>query len=66
MNRNYFNAKLCKSCETVCPYCGKTEQYQDDALAEDETIEQECGECGKIFLVTASISVTHHCYKKED
>jgi hypothetical protein len=64
-NKGYFNAEVCHSCETVCPYCGETEPYTGDGLQEDETVEQECGKCKKTFLMTASVSVSHHCWKQD-
>ena len=37
--------------EEECPYCGHTEQYQGDPLAEDERTESECRECGKTYTI---------------
>ena len=45
--------------DTNCPYCDAgVEICHDDGYGyqEDETYEQECGECGKTFAYTTSIS----------
>ena len=50
---------------TKCPYCEHEQNYTGDPLGEDEGTEVDCEECKKEYLVTASVSVTHKCYKKK-
>jgi len=62
MNWDY---EVCSSGEVICPYCKTKDQFTSDALGDDETCEEICGNCGKDFIVRAMVSVDHQCEKKE-
>lgn len=61
-----FDYEVCSSGEVICPYCKHKDGFTSDALGDDETCEEQCSGCGKTFIVRASVSVDHQCYKKED
>jgi len=51
-----------------CPYCGKSQQINHDdgyGYEEWEIYEQECGDCGKIFVYTTSISFYYEASKAD-
>lgn len=48
--------------DTECPYCGKDQEICTDdgyGVEEGETFSQECGDCGKTFAYTTTISISH-------
>lgn len=48
----------CDDNDVICPYCGN--RYQPEAEDFDEdTREEECGECGKTYKLHDSFTVTH-------
>lgn len=49
--------------EIVCPYCGA--KFSDDWELEDEQ-DVECGECGKMFHMEPTFSVTYTTSKIEE
>jgi len=52
-------------CNIICPYCGnKTQADSCDGDASEDTSTRECDECGKEFVLYASISVTYHTAQK--
>ena len=42
-----------------CPYCGSHYQPESEDFSEDQR-DEECGECGKKYYLSQSISITHH------
>jgi hypothetical protein len=51
-----------------CPYCGcGMEVCHDDGFGYDEDVlhEQECGECGKLFVFNTSISFHYSGHKAD-
>jgi hypothetical protein len=51
-----------------CPYCGKEQEINHDdgyGFGEDIRYQQECGDCGKTFAFTTSISVDHRAHKAD-
>ena len=49
-----------------CPYCGHEQDINHDdgyGYAEDETFEQECHQCEKIFAYTTEITFYHTAHK---
>lgn len=54
--------------DTKCPYCGADVEINHDdgyGYSEDETHQQECGECGKTFTYTTTICF-HYSPSKAD
>lgn len=52
--------------DVKCPYCGEEQEIcHDDGYGYEEgkTYEQECADCGKIFVYTTSISFYHEVSK---
>ena len=52
--------------DVECPYCGEgLEICHDDGhgMEEDELHEDECSKCGKAFVFTTSISISHEAQK---
>ena len=49
----------------ICPYCKHKQRFTDDALGEDEELEEECEECGKEYLVIGQCNYWFNCRKKE-
>lgn len=43
---------------TICPYCGEGHQPEAETW-DEEAREEECGECGRRYLVHQSFSVCH-------
>ena len=51
--------------DVECPYCGKWQEINHDddyGYTEDETFEQECWNCDKVFAYTTSV---HFYYEAE-
>ena len=56
------------SYDVECPYCGKGQEINHDdgrGYDENETHQQECGDCGKIFVFTTSISYYYEAAKAD-
>ncbi len=51
-------------CNVICPYCLNAYQAESEDYDENER-EEECGKCGKTYLVSQSFSVTHHTRPSE-
>ena len=54
--------------DTECPYCDAPIEINHDdgaGYAEDETHQQECGECEKTFVFTTSIHFSYSPYKAD-
>ena len=52
--------------DVVCPYCDwRREANPCDGDASEDPSEHECEECGKTFILYASISITYHTKAKE-
>lgn len=54
--------------DVECPYCGKGDEIcHDDGYGyeEDQLHQQECGECGKIFIYETSISFSYEAAKAD-
>jgi len=48
--------------DVECPYCNSTQEINHDdgyGYAEDETHDQECGDCGKTFQYTTELSLNY-------
>ena len=45
----------------ICPYCYAKYQVESEDYDEDSH-EDECGECGKKYRLAQHFSVTHHTY----
>lgn len=58
--------EICSSGEVKCPYCFYEDDYTGDALGDEETTEVTCQNCGKTFIIRASVSVEHYCETMED
>ena len=53
-------------CDIICPHCGWNRQAEPcDGDASEDPSEHECDECGKPFILYASISITYHTKAKE-
>lgn len=51
----------------VCPYCGyKDPDSGDHDFGGDESMELDCGQCGKVFLAREVVSVAYTTYKIEE
>ena len=53
-------------CDVICPNCGY--RYQADPCDGDGNeapSDRECDECGKVFVLYASFSITYHTQAKE-
>ena len=49
-----------------CPYCGEeVEICHDDGYSESEKYNQECHNCGKVFVFTTTISIDHELAKAD-
>ncbi len=49
-----------------CPYCGKGNDINHDdgyGYEEGELFEQECGDCGKTFAYSSSMSWNHEAFE---
>lgn len=56
------------SADIQCPYCGvdqKINPVDGMGYAEDEIHQQECGDCGKMFVFTTSISYYYDADKAD-
>lgn len=54
--------------DVECPYCGKWQEINHDdgyGYEEDETFQQECDDCGKVFAYTTSVSYDHEASKAD-
>jgi len=54
--------------DVECPYCGKPQEINHDdgyGYEEDEPHNQECGDCGKVFAFTTSISFYYDAYQAD-
>ena len=54
--------------DVQCPYCGAGQDIcHDDGYGyeEDQLHEQECGECGKVFVFQTSISFYYEAQKAD-
>lgn len=52
--------------DTECPYCHKDQEINTDdgyGLDDGGTFNQECGDCGKTFIFTTTITVSHEAYE---
>ena len=49
----------------ICPYCGSSYQPEAEEFDEQER-EEECGKCGKTYLVYNEFSVTHYTRTAEE
>ena len=65
---NYFEpGDQMDDCDIICPHCGnRTQADSCDGDASEDPSERECDECGKLFILYASWSVTYHTEAKED
>lgn len=56
------------SYDVECPYCGEGQEINHDdgyGYGEDDTHEQQCGECDKNFAYTTAISFDHYASKAD-
>jgi DNA-directed RNA polymerase subunit RPC12/RpoP len=54
--------------DVECPYCGEGQEINHDdgyGYEEDRTHQQECGDCGKTYVYTTSISFYHDAEKAD-
>ena len=54
--------------DVECPYCGEGQEINHDngyGYKEDETYEQECGECGKTFIYRTAPHYAHMTCKAD-
>ncbi len=54
--------------DVECPYCEKYQEINHDdghGYSEDETHQQECGDCGKTFVFTTSILYYYEAEKAD-
>ena len=52
--------------DVECPYCGAEQDIDHDdgyGYEEDETYQQECSECEKVFSYTTSVSYSYEVSK---
>lgn len=45
--------------EIECPYCGHEFDFTGDLLDDGESIEEQCPDCEKNFMLTAHLNVTY-------
>lgn len=48
-----------------CPYCGEGYDYCDDPISDGDTVEFECSECEKTFVISASVSISYTAHKAD-
>ena len=47
------------SCMVICPYCLAEYQAEAESYDEDER-EEECGGCGRKYILFDEVEITHH------
>lgn len=67
MSDDFEPGEQSDDCDIICPHCGWSYQAEPcDGDASEDPSEQECEECGKQFILYASISITYHTKAKEE
>ncbi len=66
MSDDFEPGEQSSDCDIICPHCGWSYQAEPcDGDASEDPSEHECDECGKLFVLYASISITYHTKAKE-
>lgn len=66
MSDNFELGTQSSDCDIICPHCGNRSQADPcDGDSNEDPSERECDECGKSFILCASISITYNTKAKE-